>query len=179
MADRRLRLFMTSEDVADALSNLRDDGAVFVVRDPTATPSARPLKDGEGIPLAAREVYVGFVDLSTGQPVDVISNPGAHAWVRLQLPRQEDGVLYMAGLDIRTRWITHDNPAGTDVFNRVSKPFRSGLHRPAYVWSLLGEEPERVRDVAFTDRARAVFEAGTEWMQEGVLNVRYGPEGAR
>lgn len=176
MADRGLRLFMTSEDVADGLSNLRDEGAVVVVKDPTVTPPARQLKDGEGIPLPAREVYFGFVGLSTGQAVDVVSNPGAHAWVRLQLPRHENDILYMAVLDIRTKWITHDNSAGIEVFNRVSKPFRRRLHRPTYVWSLLGGGSERVGDVAFTDRARAVFEAGTEWMQAGVRNVRYGPE---
>jgi hypothetical protein len=159
MADRSLTFFMTPSEAELLLADLVGD---LLVVDP-------------GPDTPGRFVYLGSPGVSDGDPDEIIANPGAHAWVRFHVPRLRERVLEMAGLDIRTQWLTHDRPQGVHVFRRISRYFRPSLQRPVWAWNVNGGESSTYRDVAYTAEAAALFAAGYEWMQEGVANVRYGP----
>lgn len=127
------------------------------------------------IPPSSDFAYLGLTGLSTGEPHEIVKNPGAGAWVRFALPRLKDNVLLMCYLDTRTRWLDHDNPAGLDVFKRVAKRLKPMLSRPTLIWHVSDGEPEPISTVGFTAGAALLHGEGVEWMQEGVLNSRFGP----
>jgi hypothetical protein len=173
MVDRSLYFFMDPGEKEQVVAELRDRGADVFFEDPRLV-----LVDHDKRPNApAWFAYVGWPDLSDGTPDDVVANPGAHAWVRFWLPRQEGQRLYQAGLDIRTRWLDHDNVDGLEEFKRAARVVRPLLRRPAWVWSVRHERVAhpKVRTIGFTHEAEELFARGIEWMQIGVEFTRCGP----
>lgn len=172
VADRSLRCFATLGEVDDFVTGL--DGAMRIAIGRGGPPSS--LGPSVRIPADATAVLVGFPDVSDGRPIGIVENPGQHAWARLMLPITDRGALTMATLDIRTSWLTHDNPKGLTVFDRVATQLRPQLQRPTWAWSVSTPHRAEVdRNVGFTEGAADLFDRGAAWMQEGVPNVRYGP----
>jgi hypothetical protein len=174
VADRSVRFFMSPDEAEDYLRLVAADGVQMVV---AGRRGDAPHRHDPEIQIAPSSgfAYLGFAGLSTGDPGEVVKNPGAGAWVRFALPRLKDRVLLMSYLDIRTKWLDHDNPAGLDVFKGVAKRLRPMLSRPTLIWHVSNGEPEPIRGVGFTTGAARLHDDGVEWMQEGVLNSRFGP----
>jgi hypothetical protein len=174
VADRSARFFMSPDEAGAFLGVVAADGAQVVVAG-RRNDSPHRHDPAERLPVSSGFAYLGFPDLSTGDPENVAKNPGAHAWVRFSLPQLTDGVLLMAVLDIRTKWLHHDNPSGLGVFKRLAKRLKPMLSRPTFVWHVSGGESAPSRDIGFTEGAAHLHDHGVEWMQEGALNSRFGP----
>lgn len=172
--DRGLAFFMTPNEAGDTLAELRQAGGLVIV---SSGDDSGPmlLSHQAALPEGADCAYLGWPHLSEGDPPAVVANPGALGWVRFVLPRHQASTLLKSGLDVRTIWLTHNEPKGIQVFKQVSRPFRSQLMRPTWAWAAGGGEGAAYRDLGFTAGARALFEQGTRWMQQGVANIRFGP----
>lgn len=164
---------MTLDEAQTCIEVLRDDDADLIVH--PVGGGACEFDTGASIPNTEAWLYIGWKDLSRGAPDAVAANPGAHGWVRFVLPEETDGVLIQSALDIRTVWLTHDNPSGVEIFNRIARRVRPLLRRPTWVWSVLNGTSRELRDVGHTVGATGLYEAGGAWMQRGVANLRFGP----
>lgn len=174
VADRSVRFFMSLDEAEDYLRVVAADGVQLIVASRRGDPPRHHDPEMQ-VPPSSDFAYLGFTEVSTGDPGEVVKNPGARAWVRFALPRLKDNVLLMSYLDIRTKWLDHDNPAGLEVFKRVAKRLRPMLSRPTLTWHVSDGEPEPISNVGFTAGAALLHDEGVEWMQEGVLNSRFGP----
>jgi len=172
VTDRSLQCFTTLGEVDDFVTGL--DGALRIAIGRGGHPTS--LEPGARIPTDATAVLLGFPDVSDVRPTSIVQNPGQHAWARLVLPVADSEALTMTTLDIRTSWLTHDNPYGLSVFDRVAKQLRPRLERPTWAWSVSNPHfAKAYGNVGFTEGAADLFDRGAAWMQEGVSNVRYGP----
>lgn len=125
--------------------------------------------------------YLGSPSGFAGDLGKVSKNAGKHGWVTFYLPRQTDSVLYMAELGLSTASFDeegpYDNSDGLRTFARIVRQLRPRLNRPAWMWGINSASAAApVRDFGFTNGAASEAERGTEWMQWGVNNVRYGPD---
>jgi hypothetical protein len=93
--------------------------------------------------------------------------------IRLQRPREGGDALFLLQHDVRT-----DGPRLIRLFEQMRRRWNPLLSRPVRATNVVNGGSHVYRDIGFTAGALERFVTGSEWRDEGALNVSFEPDHA-
>jgi hypothetical protein len=106
--------------------------------------------------------------------------PGELGWIQVELPRENNNILLMSDIGIKTDWydsekeIIYDNKELLPLYNKFASKLRKKFKFPAKLYRI--DNPKKLficRGIGFTDAVQEFEKHGGELMQYGVLKQRF------
>lgn len=111
--------------------------------------------------------------------------PGKLGWVKIDVPKEEGKILFLAGVSAKSDWYESkndqisENPVSIKLFSKIVSHIRKKLHRPVWAYNIRvkGSEPQPYRNIGYSSGTKDWVKQGGELMQWGVHNVRFSLKG--
>ena len=104
-------------------------------------------------------------------------NPAKRGFVVGVVPREEDNILFLSELSVRSTWFDSEsntwceNTTSPRLYQQIASRFRKAMRHPAMIMDVRGGEPKPCRGVWFSQGAVNWFLDGNKLKQRGVENT--------
>jgi hypothetical protein len=184
MGTRNFQFFMSLEQLVEQLSFLEDKLNLWFVLFRYGNPQR--LTFVEKLPQCSTAEISSYDGLyiSPTKPVaeQIDANkliPAKLGWLDLKLPKQQDNVLFLADMGMKSEWydrdegVIYENKDLGQRHDKLKRALRKHLFSPMYIKNIKYGGSGEINRIYYSTSAREWEENGGELMQEGVYNLRF------
>lgn len=181
MSTRTFRFFVRLPEFLDMINELAKNLELYMILYRLMKlPQKLFIKQNDITLKDIQELCIDEIYLSKEKPdIDSVDPtefaPGELGWIHIELPKENNNILYMSDIGVKTNWydsvkkINFNNENLLPVYNKFTSKIKRNFKFPVRLYNI--DNPQEIfvcRGIGFTEAVRNFEKEGGKLMQDGV-----------